>query len=63
MSTTIDLDPFGDERDALTREAMADVVAGRVVHHEVVLEWLLSIDPRAEQLPVRALKNSRHWQP
>ena len=34
--TWIELD---EERARLTREAMADVDAGRIVDHEVVLSW------------------------
>jgi predicted transcriptional regulator len=33
-----------EERDRLTREAMADVDAGRFVDHQAVLDWVNSLD-------------------
>jgi predicted transcriptional regulator len=33
-----------EERDRLTREAMADVDAGRVVDHQAVMAWVKSLD-------------------
>lgn len=37
------------ERDRLTREAMADVDAGRIVDHEAVLSWSMSLDTEVVQ--------------
>ena len=40
------------ERDRLTREAMADVDAGRIVDHEAVLSWSMRLDTEfAQHLP------------
>jgi predicted transcriptional regulator len=33
-----------EEREKMTREAMADVDAGRVVDHQAVVAWLESLD-------------------
>ena len=44
--TWIELD---EERARLTREAMADVDAGRIVDHEVVLSWSMSLDTKSVQ--------------
>ncbi len=37
-----------EDRDAMTREALADVAAGRVVPHEEVVEWALSLGTENE---------------
>jgi len=33
-----------EERDGLTREALADVDAGRLISHQAVLAWAESLD-------------------
>ncbi len=40
-----------EERDRLTREALADVETGRVVEHQAVLAWADSLDTD-QPLPV-----------
>jgi predicted transcriptional regulator len=42
-----------EERSRLTREAMADVDAGRVIDHEAVQEWADSLDTEKPLKPPR----------
>ena len=44
LSAWVDLE---EERDRLTREALADVDAGRVIEHEAVQAWAESLSTEA----------------
>jgi predicted transcriptional regulator len=44
-----------EERDRLTREALADVDAGRVIDHQSMLAWAASLD-NEEPLPIPTVR-------